>query len=260
MVPLIQVSQLLRDINAELGFDLRIPGGPNGEMFELFFDESTCPRFMGKVERDTTYRTAKGTLGITIDDWSNLGDQKLQLFKEKMNKIYEFTRSFKSKKDPEKQRLKMMIRQKGWGQTIKRAQRYLGLREKLSLAQYSGIFRETSSSQFQLLTSTSDKTDLGWDFTLKVPFQMESAVRFVCVDIEANELNTSTITEIGLAILDTEDIEDVPPGENGKNWLPFINAYHLRINEYRSIVNSRYVQGCPGSFNFGFVVLRSPGG
>lgn len=90
---------------------------------------------------------------------------------------------------------------------------------------------------------------------------MESSVKFVCVDVEANELNASTITEIGLAILDTEDIEDVPPGENGKNWLPYIAAHHLRISEYRSIVNSRYVQGCPDAFDFGFanprpIVLR----
>lgn len=67
-------------------------------------------------------------------------------------------------------------------------------------------------------------------------------------------MHTSTVTEIGLAILDTENIEEVPPGENGKNWLSYIEAHHLRINEYKSIVNSRYIRGCPDAFNFGYII------
>lgn len=123
----------------ELGVYLRIPDGKNGELFKILFDEMTRPRFLGKVSSDTTYQNAKETLGASFDDWTELGDQKFQLFGERMNQIYDSIKSSKSRKDPEKQRLKMLIRQKGWGQAIKRAQRYLGLRQKLSLVPYSGM-------------------------------------------------------------------------------------------------------------------------
>jgi hypothetical protein len=90
-----------------------------------------------------------------------------------------------------------------------------------------------------------------WTVDKRVPFEVESAVRFVCVDVEAYELNTSLVTEVGLAILDTEHIENVPPGENGENWHPFVQNHHLRINEFKTIINRRYVRGCPDAFNFG---------
>ncbi|KAH6654351.1 hypothetical protein BKA67DRAFT_658655 [Truncatella angustata] len=235
LVPTAQFSQLLQEINTELGFSLRIPAkSRNGDIFEIYFGESPRPRFMGKVKDENVYRNAKETLGAILDDLSTLNAGRLHQFKEKMDKIYDSVKSSKSKKDPEKQRLKVINRQKGFGQAIKRVQRYIGLRQRLSLVPYS------------------DATNAGWNVSCKAPFTMDSSVKFVCVDVEANELNTSTITEIGLAILDTEDIEDVPPGERGKSWFPYIEAHHLRIEEYRTIVNSKYIQGCPDEFGFGY--------
>jgi hypothetical protein len=73
----------------------------------------------------------------------------------------------------------------------------------------------------------------------------------VCVDGEAYERDNNIVTEIGLAILDTEDIEDMPPGENGKNWFALIEAHHLRISEVRHLYNREFVHSCPDSFNFG---------
>jgi hypothetical protein len=92
---------------------------------------------MGKVKNDKTYYNLKETIGTTLDDWSKLDAKNLQFFRETMDKSYDSVKSSKSKKDPEKQRLKMITRQKSLGQTIKRAQRYLGLRQRLSLLPYS---------------------------------------------------------------------------------------------------------------------------
>jgi hypothetical protein len=83
------------------------------------------------------------------------------------------------------------------------------------------------------------------------PFDQESDVVFVCVDIEANERNSTQITEIGIATLDARDIKSLAPGERGANWLSKIRARHFRINEYKHITNTEFVSGCPDRFEFG---------
>lgn len=83
------------------------------------------------------------------------------------------------------------------------------------------------------------------------PYDQESEVVFVCIDIEANERNSSQITEIGIATLDTRDVMSVAPGERGINWMNKIRARHIRIDEYKHIVNTEFISGCPGRFEFG---------
>lgn len=81
----------------------------------------------------------------------------------------------------------------------------------------------------------------------------------VCVDVEAYEKDHSKVTEIGIATLDTRDLEKVAPGRNAEDWRSLIKARHFRIRDYAHLVNSEYVSGCPGSFFFGqseFVSLK----
>jgi hypothetical protein len=84
-----------------------------------------------------------------------------------------------------------------------------------------------------------------------VPFKPRESVRFVCIDVEAYERDTTLVTEVGLAVLDTEDIIDIPPGDRGKDWFPLVQAYHFRIEERCQMVNSEFVSGCPEAFDFG---------
>lgn len=83
------------------------------------------------------------------------------------------------------------------------------------------------------------------------PYEQEGSVIFISVDIEANERNASQITEIGIATLDTRDIKSIVPGQGGKNWMDKIRARHFRINEYKHIRNTEFVNGCPDRFEFG---------
>ncbi|KAH7170293.1 hypothetical protein EDB81DRAFT_774995 [Dactylonectria macrodidyma] len=76
-------------------------------------------------------------------------------------------------------------------------------------------------------------------------------VVFICVDVEAIERPPNPISEIGLAILDTNDICNIAPGPGGQNWWTSINCHHLRVWEYSGLRNSQYVHGCPDSFDFG---------
>ena len=85
----------------------------------------------------------------------------------------------------------------------------------------------------------------------QAPYEQEGDVVFVCVDVEANERNANQITEIGIATLDTRDLKSLIPGARGVNWQAKIRARHFRIKEYKHIVNTDFVSGCPDRFEFG---------
>lgn len=90
-----------------------------------------------------------------------------------------------------------------------------------------------------------------WDVYSPAPFDPELSARFVCVDVEACERDHHIVTEIGVAILDSDDITGIPPGERGEHWFQLIKAHHLRIKEWSHKVNYKYVRGCPDMFGFG---------
>ncbi|KAL2889126.1 QDE-2-interacting protein [Ceratocystis lukuohia] len=73
----------------------------------------------------------------------------------------------------------------------------------------------------------------------------------VAIDFELWEVNGSTITEIGLAVLDPLLLRGLAPGDRGANWWSLVYAKHIWIKECQHMVNREYVSGCPESFNFG---------
>lgn len=76
---------------------------------------------------------------------------------------------------------------------------------------------------------------------------------FICVDIEAIEVAPNPVSEIGIAVLNSERLKGIAAGPSGANWWDFIEAHHVRVKEYAGLVNYRFVQGCPNNFDFGFV-------
>lgn len=89
------------------------------------------------------------------------------------------------------------------------------------------------------------------DLSVPLPFPLEDDVVFICFDIETYERIPKLVTEIGFAILDTRDIRGVAPGDDGKDWFPFIQARHFRVKEYKHYTNKDFVRGCPEFFMFG---------
>jgi hypothetical protein len=83
----------------------------------------------------------------------------------------------------------------------------------------------------------------------------DEPVVFVCVDVEALERRPNPVSEVGVAILDSKDIQNVPRGKCGQNWWPMIVAHHLRTREYSGLRNYEFVHGCPDAFDFGCVNL-----
>lgn len=74
---------------------------------------------------------------------------------------------------------------------------------------------------------------------------------FLCVDLEAWEMDQSKVTEVGVSILDTRNLVGTDPGHNGSNWFRSIRTRHIIIQEHKRYVNGRFVHGCPDKFNFG---------
>ncbi|KAI0143541.1 hypothetical protein GGR57DRAFT_518358 [Xylariaceae sp. FL1272] len=238
LVPTYQFEQYLETFNKKFQKHLSIPQGNAKDGFFLTFGESDTPRprYLGRVESAEAFDDLKLLiLTMSSADLSGLSPACLQTYKDKMNKIYASLKGDPDKlaRKVEKQAQKKAEKYKSWSRMVKRVQQYLGLRQP-RLDQIS----------------TQDPT-LEWNVNLPPKFKPRDSVRFVCVDVEAYERNNDIITEFGFAILDTEDVEDVAPGERGEDWFPMIEAHHIRISEYSYMTNSEYVKGCPESFNFG---------
>ncbi|KAK8035966.1 qde-2-interacting protein [Apiospora marii] len=229
LVPTAEFEEFLQYVNRELRVLLTVPTGKDSENFSLRFPGCTRPQFAGKVGSKDAYDALKSKLAQSSPNYSNLHPAALGSFKDEIDKIYESVKKPK-KKDPAVQRAKIMAKQKRFGQTTKRVQRYLGLRTR---------------------TAYSVGQDKDWNTSMPPPFRTEFDVRFVCIDAEAHEADNKTVTEVGIAILDTQDTVDLAPGESGRNWFDEIQAHHLRVAEVAHVVNTRFVQGCPGDFNFG---------
>ena len=74
---------------------------------------------------------------------------------------------------------------------------------------------------------------------------------FVSIDIEAFEAAQDKITEIGVSVLDTNELSDVAAGPNAANWPMRIKSVHYRPVEHATLLNRRFVKGCEDRFNFG---------
>lgn len=257
LVPTAQFEHFLDGANAHLGTSLNIPkNGRNSEMFRAVFGELGLPRprFVGRMTMESTYKDIKNALGNADDDYKQYNAPNLQYFKEKMNEIYRFLQSSRrAKKHPEKKRQDRIQTQKTWGRTTKRVQRYLGLRTRTAYDRDECKWVYRKFVLMPVLTSTA--ADKNWNINLAPPFRNEWSVRFVCVDVEAYERNHSIVTEIGIAMLDTDDVIGVAPGEKGRNWFPLIETHHLRVKEVSDLANHEFVKGCPEHFDFGYVTV-----
>ena len=168
-----------------------------------------------------------------------LVDTSLAAFRAKIEAL-SLTAKNKKAANKEKQRVERVAKQKSWKDSTKRVQRYLGLRKR-------------SDNDTATVSDSADNNTF-YDPEKCTKFMMEDAVVFVCIDVEAYEMNNNIITEIGIATLDVLDIANMEPGVLGENWRKAIRARHFRIKENMHLNNTKHVQGCAGSFEFGYVL------
>lgn len=256
LVPTVQFEKYLNIANHELGGQLAIPGGGAGKRFTLTFGEwdTPCPRFLGRANSEPALEALKArTDKVPADDLRYLTPACYQTYLDKLDEIYDSPKENKKKNSQKVARQKRVERQKDGGRMLKRVQRYLGLRRATSHMSNnnSEFFSPSLVAKFTELIGHKDVVATGWDVSKAAPFKPRESIRFVCVDVEAYEKDTRLVTEIGLAVLDTEDVIDICPGERGESWFSRIQAHHFRIKERSYMVNSKFVQGCPEAFDFG---------
>lgn len=143
--------------------------------------------------------------------------------------------------------------QKQWRQQLKRTQQHLGLCNSHDQAAGS---MEAVCSDLQNLTVTARAVENTsglprYDNTGLLPKVFTSYIIFISIDIEAFEFNQKIVTEIGISVLDTEDLLGVQPGAKGKNWAAKIRSRHFRIREHAHRLNKVFVEGCADKFDFG---------
>ncbi|KAL5326879.1 hypothetical protein ACEPPN_004568 [Leptodophora sp. 'Broadleaf-Isolate-01'] len=274
LVPTRQVESFLKRINQKLHTSLTLPtGGANGSFQVTFNNDGTPqPRYLGRSVNNEMAESLRNNvpphyfkLNGEPGAVGTPSDRSLAAFRAK---IALMTQAQKGKKtaSKEKQKKERIEKQQAWSHSIKRVQRYLGL-------------RESTSGRVAAIKARLGETDQGWgryedavqEALAKLPpsavfkadqaapYLHEGSVVFVCIDVEAYERNTRIVTEIGIATLDTNDLKSLAPGEGGAEWMKKIRARHFRINEHKHYNNTDFVAGCADRFEFGdseFINLR----
>ena len=233
--PTYQFQHLLDVVNAKLETNLTIPPGRNEERFMMSFGigNSPVPRFLGRSDSAESFRALCKAIPAPHpdDDLTKVTQLGVEEFKELLKRTRADT---KRGKKSDRNRSKSIKAHAEWGRSIKRVQRYLGLRGR--------AVDETAAKLVDL------------DLSRPMAKEPESSVLFVAIDIEAWEQDQSLITEVGIAMLDTAEAQDIAPGEGGQNWSQLIEARHIRVKENSWATNSRYVRGCADHFSFGYVL------
>ena len=263
LVPAKQLQDFLELINRSLSTSLAMPSnGANGTFMVSFENDGTPrPRYLGRSTNKEAAESLRNNIPPTYYKPMNEPkstvtptEQALEAFKAKLELMNAAQKGRKTV-SKEKARKERLFNQQSWKASLKRTQRYLGLREA-STSKYlpKDVGRRGPTwEEIDRLKAAGATEAPTVSFTpdILAPFPQEGRIIFVCVDIEAYERNNNLITEIGVATLDTDDLAGIVPGEGGANWMKLIRARHFRINEYKHLNNTEFVNGCADRFEYG---------
>lgn len=235
LVPLKETYDFLNEVNTALSCELTI-WNPQDEGFILQFDEPDGPRpeLLGVSTSPETKQKLVTDKSLSLTgswgDWSRSYEPTvLEVLERKIGAGLNAERLLRSKGKKSKKVLNPLERARAWAERLNRVQKYFGLRP----------------GDADIATSISPV-----NVDSPAPWPDSDSPILFSADIEWKEQNAAHVTEIGISILDTQDLVD-PPGLHGANWMKKIRSHHLRVSEYRLFVNSKYCKGCPSSFNFG---------
>lgn len=242
---------------------MHIPSEDHLGFLIRFADDGTPrPRYLGRSSSREEKEDMEAAIPLPpsehyepTEEYSTAASQAFAAFKAKIEAAVEATRR-KSKAKKAKKQQDQIEKMRGWCRSSKRTQCYLGLRPRvLREIQHPGSKDAASweeekqtEQEFELARGTSV---LPLDVNQPAPCSFAGEPIFICVDVEANEKCHTQITEIGISILDTLDLIDIPPGKDGSNWMSRVRSRHFRIAELSYVINKDFVDGCPEDFQFG---------
>ena len=188
--------------------------------------------------------------GAAGEEPQEVDDRSLPAFRRKMEEAILAGKN-KSKAAKEKKRRERVVTKKAWCTQLKRTQCYLGVRPR------GTVNKDEFFADPNLMWEQAKAAQAAYEKAIKLPklvptdrapYPFHDSVIFICVDVEAYEMNHRQITEIGVSTLDTYDLVNTPPGEGGVEWMKKIRARHFRVKEYGHLKNSVHVSGCPDKF------------
>lgn len=149
-VPTSQLEAYLRKINKKLGIALKIPEGGNEVKFARQFDwlSTPRPRYVGRTNGVGAIQKMKTVIPLPEpeDDLAKANQAERDRFTTLLESIKQSWVGGKGDGKASKARQKAASRyenRKAWGQTTKRVQRYLGLREKIpSVVNHAGMLSD----------------------------------------------------------------------------------------------------------------------
>ncbi|KAG6038531.1 hypothetical protein E4U41_004124 [Claviceps citrina] len=219
LVPTVQFVDFLQEVNLQLGTQLRIPKGGNEPDFSLKFGHGGTPqpRYVG---------TSRTDLRAILDDPWKINDDWAA-----------FTTASAEDKSL-------------WLANWERANAPCGYQRADQRAKFAAERAEKRKREREVML---DKVQayLGTSARQHIRDGPSKPVLFVSIDIEVLEEEPRSISEVGIAVLDTRSIQQRDKGPGGMLWWEHIKAHHLIVRQYASHVNYKYVQGCPDKFQFG---------
>ncbi|KAB8232751.1 hypothetical protein ETB97_004320 [Aspergillus alliaceus] len=244
LVPTSQVRDFFQEINHALQCNLAL--SDEGLILNFHKEGFPQPIFIGRsTSRETKDRLESQVPASSGRTCPSSGmDEQFLAFEQMIETAWETTRNRK-KPSKAKQQLRIQNQQR-LADSLRRTQSYLGLRsDEINDMIDDMSWEERRDQQPKPRPSRPLRMDK------PVPFPFWHQPVFISIDVESNEHHHKQITEVGISTLDTLDLVDISPGDDGDHWRTKIQSRHLRVEEYAHHVNRDFVIGCPDNFDFG---------
>ncbi|MCJ1475032.1 hypothetical protein MMC13_003692 [Lambiella insularis] len=268
LVPVEEVETLLAEINNTLDLRLQLPPRANerGLLLEFSADGQPQPRLLGSISSQAEFKAMASNISNDSMNSSSAsyGAHHSFIDYERMMTVAVQATNPTKKASQEKRKFKRLERKEDIGRSLRRTQRYLGLRPRSksdiwsflkppSPYDYAGRFEEYVKAKAEHERKVAERSSLpALNLSASNPFPFDLNVVFVSLDVEAYERNHNQITEIGISTLDTADLIGIAPKSRGTQWMTKIRARHFRITENQHRVNKDFVIGCPDRFERSF--------
>jgi hypothetical protein len=240
LIPTVHAQALLDEINSALRINLTLMGqGKQGLVLEFDNDRLPRPEFIGQSQTVWQKNKLIDAIPKSTEIWENaLKEVDPTVFKAFEEKIKASVATVKADRAAQKKakQAKRDAAKKKLEQCLGRMQACFGLRPALKQNVEQPSFTSGQLDPVDVLTPAK--------------FKFHDMPIFISVDVEWME-DYGVLTEVGISTLDMYNLQDVVPGDFGHMWLSKIQSRHLRVEEHRHYVNTKYLQGCPGNFDYG---------
>ncbi|KIW15356.1 hypothetical protein PV08_05402 [Exophiala spinifera] len=257
LVPYAQVHKLVTEIGEAFKVEVSVPDFP---FTVKFSDDGTPqPQFLGNSKSRDQFMSLQNSIDLPSKGHgecpANASPHLAQQFVSFRELCLDALAAHKKKSGGGKSTTKKkegdrLLSTHDFNSQLRRLQRYFGLRAKSVKSQPPEIHPSwTGKDELRQPLEKTVMETLHVNEVAPYPFEKEPV--FISVDIESYERAHNLITEVGVSTLDTLDLIDTPPGENGKNWINCIRSRHFRIKDHAHLVNRDFCVGNPDAFQFG---------